>query len=429
MKGNYNVKEYICSKYNIIFELNKENYLLFNTANGTILLLNKSEVDYLNNINSLNNESIEKYLELGVIVDANLNESHKLIKRINSELCGNEKLSFVIAPTMRCNYKCIYCFEENKITNDMDTDIALSVVKFITDRVGVTTKEIHITWFGGEPTLNLPIIKIIGENIKRFLLDKNVIFTSSIVSNGVLLSKKVCKELIEFCNLTTVQITIDGLAKTYCKLKQTNENNFNQVISNIQDCCELVNYNIRLNANKNNYLELIKLCDYLMIEKNLKNKINIYFAQLRDYKNSNYHDEYFNDIDYYSYKKQFNTLLVKKGYQTKKILPPPAFNWRWCGLYKQNNFAIDPNGNIYRCEHELAIDGCKIGNVKIKKKLEKKLFFNEKCQKCNLFPSCPASLCHIIFKFVNFENGKCSLYDDIYNIVKDRCIEFYNHNK
>lgn len=98
----------------------------------------------------------EELLKQGFIKPIELNEFNKIltIERSAAYESTEEKLTFVIAPTLACNLNCVYCFENgyrNKKT--MSEETLDEVISFIESKLKNQTKSIHITWFGGEPLL------------------------------------------------------------------------------------------------------------------------------------------------------------------------------------------------------------------------------------------------------------------------------------
>lgn len=61
----------------------------------------------------------------------------------------NQTIYLTIAPTMKCNFACHYCFEEgNKNLSIMDEDVENAIVEYLHIN---RDKKIAINWFGGEP--------------------------------------------------------------------------------------------------------------------------------------------------------------------------------------------------------------------------------------------------------------------------------------
>lgn len=108
---------------------------------------------------------------------------------------------------MQCNLRCVYCYEEH--TNDhLSKDDMENIFKFIRNRKEKLNK-LHISWFGGEPLLKLRNIKNMLGELNIFCKSLDIDLSTSMVTNGTLLSQEVFRELIDL-GVKLFQITFDG---------------------------------------------------------------------------------------------------------------------------------------------------------------------------------------------------------------------------
>lgn len=64
-------------------------------------------------------------------------------------------LNLTIAPTSNCNFRCPYCYERNSLNEKrMNDTTANDILKMIEDRIP-HLEAIDLTWYGGEPLLEL----------------------------------------------------------------------------------------------------------------------------------------------------------------------------------------------------------------------------------------------------------------------------------
>lgn len=319
---------------------------------------------------------------------------NKRKKYINEE--NTEHMTFVIAPTMYCNYHCKYCFENNvDFKKSMSIQDVPLIVKFISDSVRKNSncKYLHITFFGGEPTLKLNILFEIGMQISSFCTEQGISFDSSIVSNGYLLDYENTKMLIKTCNLIRCQITIDGNADYYSFIKDVPREYFYQVVKNIENICDRVEISVRVNVCKNNDIDAIKLFKYMLVEKNLNNKIKIYAAPVIDY-NANEVSNLYNQSDFEKFCQRLNAEMenCNLSYMYQKNIPTlkPAY----CGAMKRIFCCIGPDLLLYRCEHYIGRKEYAIGNVRDgyneENELDKKFLSDLpiKCRSCKFLIIC-----------------------------------------
>lgn len=88
-------------------------------------------------------------------------------------------VSYVIAPTLNCNYNCVYCFEnkENRKLR-MNFNTAEDILSFIIKQIesNKLIKSIKITWFGGEPLLSYDLILEFSKKIIAKLNKMNILY-------------------------------------------------------------------------------------------------------------------------------------------------------------------------------------------------------------------------------------------------------------
>lgn len=122
------------SRYNVVEKFD-DTTVIYNTLSSAILKLDGDYSKYLHEI--IENKSYEKedlvqaLINGGMIYKEQIDEL-KMIKVSSLKSRYNSKiLSYTIAPTMSCNFKCDYCFEAGKRYNTMSEEIMEDTVNFI----------------------------------------------------------------------------------------------------------------------------------------------------------------------------------------------------------------------------------------------------------------------------------------------------------
>ena len=163
-----NVK-YKESEFNIPFQCKDGKYGYYNTYSGSYIKLDQPIQTYY--ANSISTKEFDKLLELGFFVPEKQDEIAKFsIERRKAQFTATKsRVHFVIAVTMDCQAKCVYCFQHGVDRNiTMKAETAESVIDFIKSEVNISnTKNVWLTFFGGEPLLALPIIIQLGETLKK----------------------------------------------------------------------------------------------------------------------------------------------------------------------------------------------------------------------------------------------------------------------
>ena len=148
--------------------------------------------------------------------------------------------SISLGLTNNCNLNCSYCFEgkKNKLTMSVDTAKKSIDWLFRNDVSGPVSK-VDISFFGGEPLLEMNTIKeiIIYAREKAELIGKEANFSAT--TNGVLFDKEIAEYWIE--NNLGILLSCDGIKKAHdiSRKSQSGEGSFDLVEKNFDNVLSL----------------------------------------------------------------------------------------------------------------------------------------------------------------------------------------------
>lgn len=353
------------SLYNIICEYEHE-FLLYNTYSTAFIKVPQirwNEIEAVINdgkpIAQHLKELVERLCKNGFIVPKDADEVKEIEYRFYSKMFSDSSLNLSIAPTMKCNFNCFYCFEEgNKNFGLMPVDIADNLVQYISSQKG---KAVNIHWFGGEPLLGFKQIL----HISRRLNEKDVNYTSTIITNGSLLSKRniVClKEL----KLQYIQISLDGKAEEHDKRRtfKNGKPTFQLIINNLRNLMEMTDIKVCIHvtvdhSNETAYKDVV---DYMLIHfKKYIDSKRITIGHNYVLNRTNFDTEGSRFTPSQILNDEINALRGKSGTTNKVALPGLSSP---CMFRCRNSYAIDSLGNIYQCLEHLGNPSYKIGSLK-----------------------------------------------------------------
>ena len=320
----------------------------------------------------------------------------------------NKECSLTIAPTLDCNMACPYCYEDKKSIS-MNEKIQLVLIDFVRKILEENNyKKLNVSWYGGEPLLELEVIRKVSKNLIQLCQEEEVQYGASIVTNGVLLDSETAKILKNECYVDRAQITIDGLPEYHNKRRilKDGKESFDIICRNIDNCMDIINIGVRVNADKNNMYNIQKLFYYFNDEKKWTDRVFFYLAPVENYTDNCYFsntnclsDEEFGRLD---------LEIVKKMYQLKpdmirKNLYPVRKN-NFCAAVTFGNYVVDPEGYLYTCWNVIGQKERAVGNI-----IENKIMSNEylkwityepdkKCVECSVFPICMGGCPYEYFK-------------------------------
>ncbi len=389
------------SRFNLLFIAADKNYFLFNSRTNSFLSLDRSVYESMEkkeiqehniDFNDLPEEILKDLIEKKIIVedweDDNYISQMKYLK-LRKSYTGST-LSLVIAPTLDCNFKCPYCYENNLPSHKMKESIQNKLINFINMHVS-RVKGLTIYWHGGEPLLAYKTIQSIINKIEREcqipIIDHNM------VSNGYLLNKGMCSFFKEK-KLKYIQITVDGTEETHNKNRihkagvPTYEkiiNNIDMILEEIPECNVGVRVNIH-NGNKDDYANVYKNLSHRWRNKNCK----VYPAFVLA------HDDKC-EVSCLSplEKAKFYIDLNKK--HSIEVDFRPWIQLGSCSAIYENHYVIDPYGNLYKCWADMGMKDRIIGNLDnsinnwkyvSEYMINSDKFSDQKCMNCSIFPIC-----------------------------------------
>ena len=346
------------SEFNIKLRVDNE-YIVYNALTGALLRLQEDE-------SLLNRNDVCEIDDLktnGFIIEDNIDEFNMI--QYQRQLCiwnKNEKMiRFSIALTMECQAKCPYCFEKDALSSKrMTSEKADQVCAFLRDSlIRSKAKRLHITFYGGEPLLNTEAMLYIGKQMKAYCEKNDITFTTSMMTNGMLLDGDSAKAYASELNMVRSQITLDGTRDVHNRIKGMDC--FDRVIKNIKDSSKSFKIYVRLNVSSDNISDMDNLIGqlgkYFVDEKNIK----VYLARIRD--DLRVKSATANSLTV----AEFNN-YVMKIYENRSLTflegqaPPPVARTH-CSFEGIYNFCIDPDGYLYKCEHDVGNSDYAVGDV------------------------------------------------------------------
>ena len=111
--------------------------------------------------------------ENGFIVESRETDRQNIEGFFNEFRSGQDQLRVTVLTTLQCNFACDYCIqgdhgEYNKTAAKMSMETAARVADWIEGRMdAIRPKSFALTFFGGEPLLNLPVVYYLAERMSK----------------------------------------------------------------------------------------------------------------------------------------------------------------------------------------------------------------------------------------------------------------------
>ncbi len=275
--------------------------------------------------------------------------------------------------THQCNLRCKYCYidKSDSFSSCMDEKTAKDAVEFI-----LSFKDLQglgISFYGGEPLLNFPVLKYIVEYASKNAKEKNFSEVKyHITTNGTLLTDEIINFLKDH-NIITM-ISIDGPASIHdaVRIKSSGEGTHSIILDQLNKLINVVDGKKK-----------VSVSSVITNRGRLKSTYK-YLSQfpLKDIKVS--YVRYINESEYAltniqmeQYMKDLRDIAIDCIELISQGIRPPYYNFEnkilhlWTHTKRRffcpagiTRFGVSPNGDIYPCGPSAAMKEWKLGTLK-----------------------------------------------------------------
>jgi uncharacterized protein len=215
-------------------------------------------------------DAVKVLTENGFLVASRESDHQSLDRYFEMVRSDRSELNVTVLTTLQCNFACDYCYQGdhgdyNKFAEKMSMETAARVAGWIDremDRVG--PERVVLTFFGGEPLLNLPVLYDLSERVHRSAERRGIPLRISIITNGLLLTEDIVDRL-QPLGLQSVKITLDGDRDAHDRMRplRGGQGTFDRIIENIRRVAPRVRINIGGNFDETSMDSFPALLDFL----------------------------------------------------------------------------------------------------------------------------------------------------------------------
>ena len=159
--------------------------------------------------------ALEQLSRHGFVVDDRQAERDALEKYFDDHRNNTEEMHLTVLTTLQCNFACDYCLQGdhgdyNTHATKMSMETAEGVVRWLEERLdAIRPTRLALTFFGGEPLLNLPVMYELAARAWAETERRGVQLEINIITNGLLLTTEVVERLKPY-GLNGIKVTLDG---------------------------------------------------------------------------------------------------------------------------------------------------------------------------------------------------------------------------
>jgi uncharacterized protein len=186
-------------------------------------------------------EALAQLAEAGFLVESREDDRRRLDGYLGDVKSNADELNVTLLTTLQCNFACDYCFQGdhgdyNKFAEKMSLETADRAVAWMTRELDrVQPPLLVLTFFGGEPLLNLPVMYALAERAWHATRERGVALYVNVITNGLLLTPEVVDRMLPF-GLNGIKVTLDGDRATHNRMRplRGGQGTFDRIIANIR---------------------------------------------------------------------------------------------------------------------------------------------------------------------------------------------------
>jgi uncharacterized protein len=183
---------------------------------------------------------------------------------------SSHELHITVLTTLQCNFACGYCYQGdredfNQFADKMTLETSARIAAWIENELDrLRPEKFAMTFFGGEPLLNLPVVYDLAERTWAATQKRGIKQSLSMITNGLLLTEDVVDRLVPR-GLRSVKITLDGDRETHDRMRplRGGQGTFDRIVENIRKVADRTRISIGGNFDESSADSFPALLDFI----------------------------------------------------------------------------------------------------------------------------------------------------------------------
>lgn len=369
--------------------------IIFSARTGAIISVPDALIDDMS-AGRLTPEEEQALADFGMLVESREAEQKGMLKP--GDVAADK--TYILAMNLDCNLACPYCFEKGVKGGSLY--LTEEIARLFVERVAAESygrQGAKVLFYGGEPFLSFDLMSRIARDLKTRLNSDGKTFSSSIITNGTMLTRERLLAMKEDGGLAGVKVTLDGPPETHDTARpfKGGGGSFDVIARNIAAVSGLVRMQIGGNYTMGNYRAFpgifgaLKEYGISAVEVRFDPVISapcassLYFAV--------------DDPGFAEASVHLRGETLRNGFSVQKIIPVQ------CMMEDDNKVVVNYNGDMYSCPGFLGNVEYRIGNISdadIPKRVGQREW-QTNCIECSYLPLCRGG-CHYM-KFLRTGNA------------------------
>jgi uncharacterized protein len=342
--------------------------LIFNASTSRMLELDAATGKALDDVlaeveargTCSNGVLLQHLIDLGFVVsreEAEYDREHAAFLAVKA---SRDTLRITIAPTLACNLRCTYCFQQNlQRGRAMTPEVRDGVIELVRRKLEESRSALVVQWFGGEPLLAYDHIRFMSEAFQRDCERLGIPYYAEMLTNGTRLTPQIIASF-ESIALKAIQIPLDGRVSEYSERKNLpfdRASSFHRfLIEHMQTLVDATgSVTIRINCDRQNpeagqdVVRMFK--EHGCVDPRIDFRLG-FLNTSRGLVDCIPHD-CFTTAEFSSVENTFRRFLAEEGYH---VFGSPGRRDHTCIAPLDHAFTIDPQGRIGKCVPSIGTD-------------------------------------------------------------------------
>ena len=265
------------SLFSVRVPLPQDEVFLMNTLSDAQLIVSSDVVALIDRATATGashtaeeRDTLSLLAEHGFLVESREAERQALDRYLTGVKHDTGELNVTLLTTLQCNFACDYCYQGdhgdyNERAERMSMTTANRVGDWIEGELDrIRPERLVLTFFGGEPLLNLPVMYYLAERLWQATTARGVRPAMNIITNGLLLTPEVVDRMAPF-GLNGIKITLDGDRDVHNRMRplRGGQGTFDRIIENVRRVADKCRIAIGGNFDESSMESFPALLEYL----------------------------------------------------------------------------------------------------------------------------------------------------------------------